>query len=412
MSEGTLLERALRVTPLGSQTRSKAPGAVGPADLSAPFPHFARAGIGPWLTDADGRTYLDFAGANAAIPLGYRPEICEAVAEAMEDGPLLSLPSVLEVEASERLCDLVPCAEMVRWVKTGSEAVSAAVRIARAATGRATVLVARHSYHGWHDWTQARERRAGAPVFQNGVPEALGDFLWPFDYEAGPDTPHGVERVLEVAGASEAGRVAAVVVEPHRLLVDQRGLLLRCKEAARAAGAALIFDEMIYGFRWATAGAQEHFAVVPDLACFGKALGNGVPVACVCGRRALMEHAVPALISSTYGGDRLGLAAADAVMKIHQREDPIGRIWASGAAFWEAYAEAVGPDPALRLAGFPVHFAFDARPGLDLDAVLVDCARQGVLFHRSANNAYAAMTPARAAWAGRVLAGAVRGRET
>jgi glutamate-1-semialdehyde aminotransferase len=419
--DGELLRRAVAVTPLASQTRSKAPGRVGPRDMRAGFPLFSEYGEGPYLIDVEGKRYLDFAGANAAVPLGYTcPEVRNAVRAAVASGPLHSLPSQLEVEVSELLCATID-ADRVRWVKTGSEAVSAAVKMARAATGASMVLVGEHSYHGWHDWTYARFTEGVQPghaCLPNGVPSVLGPTIRTFSY----GEPGALSGAISAAHAY--GRVAAIVIEPHRFMTEQKGWLEQARDAANRIGAVLIFDEMVYGFRWAKAGASQYYGVQPDLACYGKALGNGFPVACVAGKASIIDRTAE-YVSGTYGGDRVGLAAALAVLRIHEREDVIGRLWTNGRAFWEAFRAAHDADRPWTtrhvwggLKGCEVHFAIrwpENHDGTVIEEVVAEtlttCAAQGFLFHRDACNASAAMTEEESAAGGRALATALRAAE-
>lgn len=389
MTRAHMLAKALRLTPMGSQTRSKAPGRVGPRSTDADYPLFAVGGDGAWLHDADtGRKYLDFAGANAAIPLGYgHPRVTKEV-HAVLGAPLLSLPHIDEANTSEALTLALPWLEQVRWVKTGSEAVTAAVRIARAKTGMPHVLVARHSYHGWHDWSQAisyegyrRPHPPWALVDKRGLPHQTKETLSDYEYAA----PEGHAASIEEVAARVGRLVAAVVVEPHRFMVDQRDLLIRARRICDGVGAVLIFDEMVYGFRWAKGGASEHFGVQPDLACYGKALGNGFPVACVAGKSDVMCYAEDAMVSGTFGGDRVGLAAARAVLDVHDHYNVIGKLWSHGALF-----ESLLPE---RVVG-QVHFRIAWDSPEQADRVLENCAQAGVLFHRDANNASAAMSEA------------------
>ena len=375
------LVRAQRVTPNASQTRSKAPGQVGPrfwcGDVTD-FPLFAQEGHGAYVVDDRGRQYLDCAGANAAVPLGYGyAGVVREVQAAVEQGSLLSLPHVLEAEVSEtflRTC--APWAQQVRWLRTGSEATHAALKIARAATGRRTVLIGDWAYHGWHEWC--------ASASQESVVRY----------------PHGFAP-LEAFGAS--GPIAAVFYEPHRWERPARSWLRDLRAWCTEHGALLVFDEMVYGLRWARGGAAEYYGIVPDLACFGKALGNGVPVACVCGPEPFMRHATPE-VSGTYGGDAIGLSAARAVLQAHAERDVIEELWGNGRATWEAFAD-FAPKEA-RLEGTYVHWRLAMPTPEQLDLALAEAARLGVLVHRSANNASAAMSPAEARFAGKVLGNA------
>ena len=390
------LERALAVTPGASQTRSKAPGVVGPL---TGFPLVATRADGAKVYTPDGKVFIDFCGANAACTLGYaHRRITSAILDAAQTGVLLPLPARDEAMVAEQLIEFVGFGEMVRFVKTGSEAMSAAVRLARAVTRRPIVLVADHSYHGWHDWFQGRTHPETNPcehdvqVWRNGIPASVGESIAVYRY-ADPD--HA--RVLIEMKRNE---IAAVIIEPHRFMTDQRGIIEGLHAIARAAEIPVIHDETVFGFRWARGGGHEFFETsTPDLAVFGKAMGNGVPIAAVVGSRRWMEPAAE-FISSTYGADRIGLLAACAVMQVYQRDEVIGGLWEVGRAFWQTFEATMDPIPGIsgnvpvgRLEGFPVHFRFVSNvAGMDLDEVQRACARDGYLFHRSANNVNVAMT--------------------
>lgn len=395
MTNEARLARALTVTPGASQTRSKGPGQVGPRDTTLDYPLFAAHGDGAYLWDHRGRKYIDCFGANAAIPLGYNhPAVRAAVHDALVHGPLLSLPSRMECEISERFLALcAPWAAQVRWVKTGSEAVSAAVRIARRATGRDVVLVASDGYHGWHDWFAGRRLVDGAGP-NVGVPRAP----YVAEFRSG-DIDHLALMCLTYR--QSYGAIAAIVIEPTRWVAMDVDYLKAVVRIAHEQGAVVVFDEMVYGLRWRHGGGAEYYGVAPDLACFGKALGNGVPVACVCGTADVMAYAVDAGISGTYGGDTLGLAAAGAVLTTYEQQDVIEQLWASGRELWCGFAE-TRPQEA-RLDGFFVHWRLLLPSDALLDATLLKAAAAGVLVHRASNNASAAMLATVARRAGHIL---------
>lgn len=401
--EQFLLEDSLRLSPGGSQTRSKAPGRVGPP-LDSPyapgFPLYASGGKGAYLFGVDaeaGQNFLDCAGANAAIPLGYNDDrVTLAVKHVLHDGSLLSLPHQMECRVSQAFLDVcAPWAEQVRWVKTGSEALSAAVRLARIATGKSRVIVFKDSYHGWHDWTYARhqEPRQGgsSTVLKNGVPCLMAALIQEVDYGTTP---------------SLGQDVAAIVFEPARFTPTNREWVSRMIDYARTSGVVTIFDELVYGLRWAKGGSIEYFGlrIMPDLACFGKALGNGIPVACVCGQRDLMAPAAD-YISGTYGGDALGLAAAGAVLATYRNENIIERLWDRGKQLWAGFASAAGSthDAGMYLQGYPVHWRLVMPSSELLDETLQLAAKEHVLVSRASNNSSAAMTADEAWRAGTVL---------
>lgn len=302
--------RAARVIPGGSSTGSKRPAALyGLADAHAPS-HFVRS-AGCQLETTDGDTLTDFTMSLGAVALGYAdPGVTAAVQAAAAAGNVAGLSHVLEVELAERLCEVIPCAEQVRFLKSGAEGVAAAVRIARTATGRD--LVVGCGYFGWLDWWS----RAA------GVPEGAAEDFVPIPF----DDVGALERAVTAAG----DRLAAVIIEPVIERLPDVGWLRRARELCDRAGAVLIFDEMKTGFRVHSGGYQARSGVLPHLAVFGKALANGFPLSAVVGERAVMEAATRTWISSTLAGEGVALAAAGAVLDRHAATDVCGALWSAG----------------------------------------------------------------------------------
>jgi glutamate-1-semialdehyde 2,1-aminomutase len=369
-------ERALKVIPGAAQTGSKAPGRVGP--LGA-FPLFLQAANGAYVQCVDGHRYVDWFNGNCAITLGHgHRAVSEAAADMARSGAMLSLPHLNEGFVAERLVAAIPCAEQIRFVKTGSEACAAAVRIARIATGRELVVVCRGQYNGWHDWAIARED------FTPGVPSAMRQLLRTFNY----NDLDGLRNRL----ASEP--IAAVIIEPTHDQAPAAGFLQGVLELAHAYGAVVIFDEMICGARWALGGAQQFFGVTPDLATFGKAYANGYPLGFVAGREDLMRHAWP--VSGTFGGELVSLAACNAVLDEYALNQPILRMWEVGQRLMDGVTGVVSR---LRLPARMIGYA--VRPRLvwdindELRPVVValfqqELAQAGVLAHPSGWNPSAA----------------------
>ena len=296
-----MLERALRTIPLGSQTFSKSKTQY-PHGVS---PYFIRKAKGCNVWDVDGNEYIDFGNSLAAVTLGYAdPEVDKAVRDQLEDGVIFSLPHPLEMQVAEKLVEMIPCAEMVRFGKNGSDATAGAIRLARAYTGRDHVAVC--GYHGWQDWY------IGSTTRSLGVPKAVRDLTHAFTY----NEIESLHRIFK----EFPGQVAAVILEPMNVEEPRNGFLGQAKDLARENGAVLVFDEMITGFRFANGGAQEYFGVVPDLATFGKGLANGYPVSAVAGRGDIMRFMEEIFFSFTFGGEALSLAAALATLKKLQRE--------------------------------------------------------------------------------------------
>jgi glutamate-1-semialdehyde 2,1-aminomutase len=257
-----------------------------------------------------------------------------AIREQLENGLIFSYASPLEVEVARRLVEIIPCAESVRFLKTGGEAMAAAIKLARAFTGRERVL--KCGYHGWLQMTSGP-----------GIPASVGDSL--------REMPWGEIGPYEAAFAREGERIAAVSVACSYGDGERgRTFYPALRELTRRHGALLIFDEIVMGFRLARAGAQEFFGVTPDLAVFAKGLSNGAPLSCYLGRRDVMETVRRATISSTFGGDTLALAAARAAIDTCCREDVIGHLWARGRQLQEGLNRLFGElDAPAAVTGFP-----------------------------------------------------------
>src|SRR5437763_1516910 len=250
-------ERAQRVIPMGTQTLSKSPTQF----VQGVTPIYLQRGKGSHVWDVDGNEYVDYPMALGPVLLGYaEPVVDDAIRRQLADGITATLMHPLEVEVAERIVALCPGVEAVRFGKSGSDAVSAAVRAARAYTGRDRVLVS--GYHGWHDWYIATTTR------NRGVPEIVSGLVGTFPF----DDLDALEQGLR------GDNVAAVILEPSGATVPSPGFLQGAVDLSRRHGAVSVFDEIITGFRVAPGGARERYGVVPDLSCYGKALGNGMPI--------------------------------------------------------------------------------------------------------------------------------------
>jgi len=331
------LERARRTIPLGAQTFSKS---VTQFPLGA-SPYFAARAKGSRLWDVDGNEYVDFVNALCSVTLGYAdPDVNEAVSRQLADGTIFSLSHALEAECAERIVRLVPCAEKVRFGKNGSDATAGAVRIARAATGRDHVLVC--GYHGWQDWY------IGSTARNLGVPEATRALTHSFPYDDLPALAAALDRLK--------GQVAAVILEPMNVRFPSPGYLEGVQRLAREAGAVLVFDETITGFRFAKGGAQALFGVTPDLCTLGKGVANGFPLSAVAGRADLMALMEEVFFSFTMGGEALSLAAACATMDKLEREPVVETMAARGTELMAGAAALCarhGLGDAVTVAGHP-----------------------------------------------------------
>jgi glutamate-1-semialdehyde 2,1-aminomutase len=288
------LKRAERTIPLGSQTFSKSRTQY-PVGISPLYIDRAR---GCYVWDVDGNKYIDLVSSLASVTIGYGDKgILSAVNSQMKKGVTFSLPGVLEAEVAELICHLVPSAEMVRFGKNGSDATSAAVRLARAYTSRDHVVVC--GYHGWQDWY------IGSTSRNKGVPAAVSDLTHSFAYNDLAE----LKALLE-----NNSNISCVVMEPMNSVYPAKGFLEGVRELTKIHGVVLIFDETITGFRFAKGGAQELFGVTPDLSTFGKGIANGFPLSAVVGKREIMMEMEEIFFSGTFGGELLSLAAAKTVL--------------------------------------------------------------------------------------------------
>jgi glutamate-1-semialdehyde 2,1-aminomutase len=326
-----LWDEANEIIPMGTQTHSKAPREA----LRGIEPCFIARGEGCRVWDVDGNEYIDLRNGLGPISLGHRfPAVEEAMRAQLGNGLIYGYASPLEVEVARRLVEIIPCAESVRFLKTGGEAMAAAIRLARAFTGRELVL--KCGYHGWLQTTSGP-----------GIPAAVSTYF--------RDMPWGDVAPYEEAFALEGERIAAVSVACGYADGERgRTFYPALRELTNRHGALLIFDEIVMGFRLARAGAQEYFGVTPDLAVFAKGISNGAPLSCYLGRRDVMETVRRATISSTFGGDALALAAARAAIDTYRHEDVIGHLWARGRRLQDGLNEIFRElDAPAAVAGFP-----------------------------------------------------------
>jgi glutamate-1-semialdehyde aminotransferase len=364
-----LLERAYRVIPSATQTFSKGP-TQWPTEGA---PNYLVRGEGAWVWDADGNKFLDYLMALGPIILGYNhPAVNEAIEKQLRSGIVFSQMHPLEVEVAETLVDLIPCAEMVRFAKNGSDATSGAVRAARALTGRDRVAAC--GYHGWHDWF------IGSTTQNKGVPSSVTELTHTFSYN---DLP-----ALENLFQEHSGEIAAVIMEPVGVEFPQEGFLKGVRDLCTKNGALLIFDEIVTGFRLALGGAEEVFGVRPDFACLGKAMANGMPLAAVVGRREVMEVFDEIFFSGTFGGEALSLAACQATVKVLREENGLARIAQYSAKLCDEVNKLIDQydlGEQVRILGYPVRSVV-AFPNAGDDALvrrtflMQQCARRGLLY--------------------------------
>ena len=352
---GYIYSHALGVIPTGTQTFSK-----GRFCYPSRMPLYIERGKGSHVWDVDGNEYIDFVAGLCPFILGYcDPDVDGAVREQMDKGVIFSLPHSLEVEVSELLCEVIPCAEMVRFGKNGSDATSGAIRLARAYTGRDHI--AQYGYHGWQDWCNGITQRNA------GVPGVIRGLTHKFEYNS-IESLDGIFRQYP-------NQVACVIMEPMSLEWPKQGFLEDVKYITHQHGAVFIFDEMITGFRMALGGAQEYFGVVPDLACFGKAIANGYPLSAIVGKADIMNEFERVHFSFTNGGECLSLAAAKATINKLRRVNALEQIKTNGLKIMVK----VDCSSPFKIIGYPgrtqIQFPSDSKKWLFMQL----CAERGIL---------------------------------
>lgn len=360
-----LYRKAKTLIPGGTQLLSKRP------ELHLPenWPSYYSRALGAEVWDLDGKRYLDmgFSGIGSTV-LGFAdPDVNAAVHRAIDAGTMCSLNCPEEVELAELLCALHPWAQMVRYARGGGEAMTVAIRIARAHTGREKIAFC--GYHGWHDWylsanladDDVLDGHLLPGLLPKGVPRGLKGTMLPFRYNK-------IEE-LEKIIAEHGSELAAISMEPLRERGPEGDFLHQVRALATKAGAVLIFDEVTSGFRLACGGAHLTLGVEPDIAVFAKALGNGYPCAAIIGRRPVMESAQKTFISSTYWTERIGPTAALAAihkfqkLNVHEHLIHMGTLVQQG---WKRAAEQAGLsltiDGIESLSHFSIESAFGEAP--------------------------------------------------
>jgi glutamate-1-semialdehyde 2,1-aminomutase len=356
-----LFERAVAVLPGGVSSPVRAFRAVGGTPLV-----IAR-GEGSEVVDADGRRYLDFVMSWGPLILGHaHPEVVEAIRDAAGRGTSFGAPSEPEIELAETVISLYPGVEQVRFVSSGTEAAMSALRLARGVTGRDLVVKFSGCYHGHADPLLV-SAGSGLVTFGNpssaGVPAAFA--------EKTIVLPLGDAQRVEDLFAREGSRIAAVTIEPvpanNGLLIQTAEFLAMLRRVTRQHGALLLFDEVISGFRVAPGGAAQHYGITPDLACFGKVIGGGMPVGAFAGSRDVMKHLAPegaVYQAGTLSGNPVAMAAGLATLRVMQRENGWHRLEQLGALLEsrlrDAFREAGVPGGPVRFGSL---FWLSLQPG-------------------------------------------------
>jgi len=359
--------RALKVQKPVTQTLAKGPGQF----TKGVAPKYLVKGKGSHVWDVDGNEYIDYNAAIGPLSLGYAyPVVDDAIKAQLEDGITFSLMHPLEVELAELVQKVIPNAEAVKIAKTGADVCSAAVRVARAFTGRDKVFCC--GYHGWHDWY------IGITSRNAGIPGVIQDMTYTFEY----NDINSIKAALDET-------VAALILEPFIFQEPAPGFLQELAGVCRENGTLLIFDEMWTGFRVAIGGAQEYFNVKPDLAVYSKACANGMPIALLTGRADVMELFNSEVFSyTTFGGEALSLAACIATINelidknVPQYLDEKGALLKDG---YNQLAIELGMDKYTTCIGFNcrtmITFTPEAGNGLEVKTLMQqEMIKRGILW--------------------------------
>ena len=379
------LRRAEKVLPGYASCYSRAPLSY----ARESYPAYVEQGRGCELIDVDGNVYIDTTMGLCPVILGYsHPSTLDALSKHCEKGPLFTLPHRMEVELAEKIVEMVPCAEMVRFGKNGADATTAAVRLAREVTGQDHIAMC--GYHGWQDWYIATTDQNG------GIPDAVASFSHKFSF----NDISSLEEIFDLY----RGQIACVIMEPMSLEWPEPGFLEAVRDLTAENGALLIFDEIVTGFRWSLEGAQGVFGVTPDLATFAKCMSNGFPISALAGRADLMCHFAlgHAFWSTTYGNESLSMAVALETLTYLQENPVIDFIWEQGKKLHDGFKEIAaenGLSPYFDSVGAPprniqVFRNLEEKPDLTVKTLFQqECVRRGVITLGCHNVSYAHTDP-------------------
>jgi|TARA_B100000315_G_scaffold229935_1_gene239900 glutamate-1-semialdehyde-2,1-aminomutase len=298
-----LWKQATALIPCGTNTFSK----MASQFVEGVYPIYIKKGQGCIVEDVDGNKFIDYPLSLGPIILGHNyPKVNAAISDQLKKGIVFSLPGALEVELSKLIKENIPSAQMVRFVKTGSEATSAAIRIARAYMGKS--IVAQYGYHGWHEWFTA-----GNKMFCKGIPEEFKKNICSFQYND--------IKSLEALFKKHKNKIACVIMEPVALDLPKNGFLKKVQALAHKNNALVIFDETITGFRFSKMSVQKYYNVTPDISILGKGIANGMPLGAVVGKKKIMDVCHEIFFSSTFAGELLSLSAAVATIEEIKRKN-------------------------------------------------------------------------------------------
>lgn len=388
-SGARLWDKAKKIIPGGNQLLSKRSERF----LPGLWPAYYRRAKGCEIWGMDGEHYYDFSGMGVgACILGYADEdVNTAVINAVENGSMCTLNCPEEIELAEKLISLHPWARMVRFARSGGEACTIAVRIARAASGKDKVAFC--GYHGWHDWYISSNLATASNLddqllpglSSKGIPKQLSGTALPFHYNRLDE----LEAIVNEHGKG----LGVIIMEPVRDQMPEEGFLQGVRKLADRVGAVLIFDEVTSGFVMNVGGTHLTLKVEPDVVVFGKAIGNGYPITAIVGKRDVMDHAQDTFISSTFWTERIGFAAALATIEKMEKRDVHEQIIRHGNMISEGWKKLARKyDLKIHVSGLPphTHISFDADESLEIQTLYTqEMLKRGYLVGASMRVTYA-----------------------
>ena len=307
----SFLKKALKSIPLASQTFSKSY-----KQYPDGFPYFADNGKGGKIKDIDNNEFVDLIMGLLPMTLGYNDkDVNRAIINQLKKGITFSLPTILEQKLSDKLVNLIPSAEKVRFAKNGTDATSGAIRLARGVNKKDKIITC--GYHGWQDWY------IGTTSRNLGVPKKVRKLSIAAKF-------NDIDNVHKIIKKNKE-EISAMIIEPMSFVEPKKDYYKELKYLLKKNKILMIFDEVITGFRFSLGGAQQYFNVVPDLSCFGKGMANGMPLSALVGKKKYMNKMSEIFFSGTFGGESLSLAASIATIDKIKREKVIDKLWKSGS---------------------------------------------------------------------------------
>ena len=364
-----LLLRAKKVLPAQTHTFSKGYQSF----VEGVYPIFIQRAKGSHFTDVDGNDFIDYMAALGPIILGYSNDaVNESIKEQLKDGTIFSLPHPLEVEAAELMSEIIPGHDMAKFTKTGSDAVTAAVRGAKAISEKDNVAYWGGGGGVWHDWF--------AVITSNnkGIPKSLKNMIKMFEY----NNIESLKKLLD-----DDKEIGTVCMEPMTFEEPSNNFLENVKKVTHDHDALLVFDEVQTGFRWALGGAQEYFGVEADISAWGKAMANGMPLGAISGKAEFMKVFDDVFYSTTFGGETLSLAAFKTTVKEIQEKKVIQHISEIGTKFSNGFKKIVKENDAnITVEGFPCKIKLGFPDKNENDSLLIrslfcqENIEQGIFF--------------------------------